>query len=100
MFGMKDFMNCINAICIENLGFDAKDFPAVQAMPELKDRVLNDIQEPEFTGVEPKRLISRVVFKWHRWKANEWKHKLCYKESMWSSFWSGVWNHLLKPKSI
>ena len=44
--------------------------------------------------------MARVAWKWHRWKANEWKHRLVYKESMRSTFWSGVWNHLLKPKSI
>lgn len=99
-YHMLDFYNCINAICVGDLGFDVKMFPNVQFDPAQKDKVLADILSPEFSGKEPRELISRVVFKWRRWKANEWKHKLCYKESMWSSFWSGVWNHLLKPSSI
>lgn len=99
-YDMRDFFNCLNAICVYDLGFDAEIFPYVQYNPDLKKRVLNEIVNPEFQGEEPKMLLSRVVFKFKRWKANGWKHKLCYKESMWCSFWSGVWNHLLKPASI
>ena len=34
---------------------------------------------------------AAVLFKFRRWKGSAWKHELCYKESMWSAFWSGVW---------
>ncbi len=67
---------------------------------ELKERVLNDILYPEFGGDEPLNMLSRVIFKYKCWKANEWKHRLCYNESMWSAFWSSVWGHILKPASI
>ena len=66
----------------------------------LKSRVLNDILSPEFQHETPKGFFRRICFKYHRWKANEWKHQLCYSDSMWSAFWSGVWSHLLKPSSI
>lgn len=99
-YGMRDFFNCLNGICVEDLGFEAEFFPYVQYNPDMKERVRNEIITPEFQAVEPKSLLPRVVFKYKRWKANGWKHKLCYKESMWSAFWSGVWNHLLKPASI
>lgn len=99
-YNMREFFNCINAICVNDLGFSATLFPNVQYLPDIKERVLNDIIFPEFTAVEPKSFIPRVIYKYRRWKANGWKHKLCYKESMWSAFWSGVWNHLLKPASI
>ena len=99
-FNMKDFFNCLNAICVEDLGFDVNIFPSVQFSPGIIERVLNDIMSPEFSGEEPKRLLPRLLFKYRRWKANEWKHDLCYAESMWSSFWRGVFNHLLKPSSI
>ncbi len=99
-YHMKEFFNCINAICVEELGFDSRIFPNVQFNPILKERVANDILKPEFNGEEPKHLLPRVFFKFKRWKANEWKHKLCYEESMWSSFWNGVWNHILKPSSL
>lgn len=99
-FHMREFFNCINAICVKDLGFSSSIFPYVQYLPDMKEIVLNDIISPKFTVAEPKGLFPRVIFKYRRWKANGWKHKLCYKESMWSGFWSGIWNHLLKPSSI
>lgn len=99
-YHMLDFFHTINAICVENLGFEAIIFYSVQYKPELKDRVLNDILEPEFTVEEPSSLIPRLMYKYKRWRGNAWKHEMCYNESMWSAFWSGVWGHLLKPSSI
>lgn len=99
-YGMMEMYNIINAICVENFRFDSQVFPKVQFNPILKDRVLQEILSPEFSSTVPKGFIKRVAFKLRRWKANEWKHQLCYKESMYSSFWTGVWNHLLKPSSI
>jgi hypothetical protein len=99
-FYLKLFFDCINAICVEDLGFDASIFPYVQLNPMIKERVLDDILHPKYSVREPSSLLPRLMYKFRRWKANEWKHKLCYKESMWSAFWSGVWGHLLKPSSI
>lgn len=99
-FHMTEFFNCINAICVEDLGFEVKIFPYIQFNPMLKDRVLNDILNPEFSRESPKGLVARLVFKYRRWKGNAWKHEMCYNESMWSAFWSGVWNHITKPASI
>lgn len=99
-FHMREFFNCINAICVEELGFASSIFSYVQFNPFLKERVLNDILNPRFQGEMPSNLFARILWKIRRWKANEWKHELCYKESMWSAFWSGVWGHLLKPASI
>ena len=99
-FGMKELFNIFNAICVEDLGFDSEIFPTVQFSPNLKTRVLNEILSPEYGEKLPKRLIPRALFKLRRWHGNAWKHELCYKESMWSAFWSGVWSHLLKPSSI
>lgn len=98
-FHMRDFFNITNAICVEDLGFNPSLFQYTQANPDLKNRVMEDIMNPKF-GEKPTKLFARIVWKLKRWKANEWKHKLCYRESMWSAFWSGVWNHLLKPSSI
>ena len=99
-YGMMDFYNSINAICVENLGFGSSIFPVVQYNPDLKEKVLNEIINPEF-GVElPSGFISRVSFKFHRWRGSAWKHKICYQDSLWSAFWHGVWTHFLKPSSI
>lgn len=99
-YHMTDFFNTINAISVEDLGFEASVFPSVQFNPFLKDKVLEDIINPKYSFEEPKSLIPRLIYKFKRWKGNSWKHKMCYNESMWSSFWSGVWGHLLKPASI
>ena len=97
---MTTMFNIFNAICVEDIGFEDAVFHQVQFNPLLKERVLKDILSPEFGEELPKNLVSRLIFKLRRWKGNAWKHELCYKESMWSAFWSGVWNHLLKPSSI
>ena len=99
-FHMIEFYNTINTICVEDLGFEASIFPFVNFRPDLKDRVLNDILYPKFSAREPSCLIPRLVYKYRRWQGNAWKQELCYSESRWSAFWSGIWGHLLKPASI
>ena len=99
-FGMRPFYMLLNAICIEDLGFEVTRFPFIQFDSILKARVLNDILCPEFTESVPNNVSARIIFKYRRWKANGWKHELCFKESMWSAFWSGVWGHLMKPGMI
>lgn len=99
-FHMKEFVSCINAICAENLGFPVDIFPAVQFIPELKERVLEDILEPEYTAAEPKGFFPRVIYKYKRWQGNAWKQKMCYGECRWVMFWSGIWAKILKPASI
>lgn len=99
-FGMKSMFNILNAICVDDLGFDVELFPTVQFDAFLKNRVLEDIISPEYSTEVPDELVKRVFFKFRRWYGNAWKHELCYNDTMWSAFWSGVWNHLLKPSSI
>lgn len=100
-FHMDEFENCINLICVEDLGFNRHIFSGLSGTEVgLKERILYDILKPEFSEQEPHQLWKRILFKYRRWKANEWKHKLCYNESMQSSFWSGVKNHMLKPAQI
>lgn len=99
-YGMMPAFNIFNAICVEDLGFDPGIFHRTQFNPTVKDRALNEILFCESTNKGPTALFTRVVYRYQRWRNSEWKHKLCYKESMWSSFLSGVWGHLLKPTSI
>lgn len=99
-FGMMPAFDIFNAICVEDFGFDASLFPAYKVDPELKNRVLMDIFKPEVPQNLPSGLFRRVIFKLRRFKANAWKHELCYNDSMWSAFWRGVWNHLIKPSII
>lgn len=99
-YKMVDFYNSINAICVEELGFEASMFHGVQFNLTMKENVLNDLLCPKFERSEPKWLLPRLVYKFRRWTANGWKRELCYDESGWSSLWSGICNHLLKPASI
>lgn len=99
-FGMTGAYAIFNAICIEHLGFDAGLFPSIAYDQDMKDRVLSEILSPEVPRDMPSNVLKRIRFKISRWKSNAWKHRLCYKESLWSAFWSGIWNHLLKPSSI
>ena len=99
-YHMKDFYNCLNAICVEDLGFPINIFQSVQFDPRLKEQVLQDLLAPEFTAEEPKGLFRKYCYKYKRWQGNAWKQEMCYGESRWSMFWSGIWNHLWKPKSI
>ena len=106
-YHMTDYYNCINAICVEDLGFQLVESLRLKVESQLesaefrklKERVLADILEPKFSRVPPdKRFLPKAWYMYRRWKGNEWKHKMCYNESMWSAFWSGMRNHLVKPK--
>lgn len=99
-YHMRAFFNTINAICVEDLGFEARIFPYVQFNPFLKDRVLSDVLDPKFSRESPVWILPRLIYKFRRWRGNIWKHKMCYNESLWSGFWSGIINHFLKPASI
>lgn len=99
-FHMKDFFNCLNAICVEDLGFVADIFPGVQFSPQLKERILEDILNPNYSTEEPVRLIPRLLYKFKRWEGNAWKQEVCYKENRWTLFWKGLFAHILKPLSF
>lgn len=105
-FHMRDFVYCINAICVEDLGFQPVESLKFRVESQLesaefrklKERVLSDILEPAFTAETPKPLIPRAIFKYKRWKGNGWKHKLCYGTSRWDGFLTLLMSHLMKPK--
>lgn len=99
-YNMKDFYGCLNAICVEDLAFDACLFNEVQFNPEIKDKVLDDILFPRYPLAEPKGFLRKYVYKYRRWKGNEWKHRLCYKESRSTEFWQGIMEHVFKPSDV
>lgn len=107
-YGMVKMFDVMNAICVEDLGFNLVESLGFSVESQLKSvefiklkgRVLSDILEPEINEKSPKHVWKRVPFKYRRWKANAWKHELCFNDSMGSAFWSGVKNHLMKPSSI
>ncbi len=96
-FGMKEFFNLINGICVDDLGFPSEMFYHMQFLPDIKEKVLKDILEPAYGATEPPSFIPRMVYKYRRWHGNAWKHELCYNETRWDAFWHGVRNHMIKP---
>lgn len=99
-YHMTGFFHCLNAICVDDLGFDVSVFPSIHFDAFLKERVLNDVLSPEFSEGTPAGLFRRIVFKYRRWQANAWKQDLCYGDNRFKSFWNGVWGHLIKPEMI
>lgn len=97
-FHMLDFYNCINAICVGDLGFNVKVFRNVQFDPALKDKVLADILSPEWVAAEPRGFFKRMAYKYRRWQGNAWKQELCYPESRFETFFTGLWSHIITPK--
>ena len=87
----------MNAICVENLGFDASIFHGIQFNPVLKEKVLRDIMYFGYSFEDSPSVIRKYAYMFQRWRGNIWKQKLCYKETIWSMFWNGIWSHLLKP---
>lgn len=97
---MNDFINCINAICIEELHFSSDVFPPIQYIPHLKSQILQDFFFPKYSVAEPKYIIPRVVYKIRRWKSNAWKRELCYGGNDLFNFFVGLRAHIKKPLSI
>ena len=98
--GMMPMFGILNAICVEDLGFEASLFPAVQFDSAVKARVLHEIFASVYQNDDDKGFLARQQNRYRRWRDNGWKHDLCYRESRWSAFWCGVWGHILKPASI
>lgn len=97
-YHLGEFSNCINAICVEDLGFDKGRFPQGVFNHPLKERILMDILEPEFASGEPNGFIRRMLFKYRRWQGNAWKQRLCYDDNRFVSLWTGLGEHIFKPR--
>ena len=97
---MDSFLACINAVCCEYLGLDRGLVPALEADGGLVKRFMDDVLKPEFSGGIPPGFFSGLLFRYRRWRANAWKHRMVYPESLFKTFWVQVWAHLLKPSSL
>ena len=99
-YHLTQFFHCINAILVEDLGFEAGIFPALAFEPALKARIREAILSQSVVKTEPARFLPRVLFRYRRWKGNNWKRRLCFPDSVWSIFWLGVKAHIKKPGTI
>ncbi len=99
---MLRFLLCLNALAVDVMGIDAALMPPFTRDRQLEQRVLADILKPEFSETEPAEagLARRVAFRTKRWWANRWKHRICYRESLWLTFLVQVRSHLMKPDTL
>lgn len=86
---LDGFANVLNAIGVRYLGFPRGLFYEVSEDEGLVERVFGDVLSPEFGEMEDGSLLSGVWVKGRRFWRNRWKHRLCYKDSLWSGFWWG-----------
>ena len=99
---MHQFLDCLNAICIDKLGLPQQCVPEFKRNPQLEERVWNEIMQPEFNEQQPRNAgyIKSWCYMFRRWWANRWKHRIVYNESLAKTFFVQLWSHLLKPKSL
>ena len=95
--GLLRYFNLMALISVERLGFSRDIFHCEVKEDELKERVFNDIIEPEYDTPLGKGALRIMVGKTRRWWSNRWKHRLCYPDSLLSGFVYGVWAKIQKP---
>lgn len=95
--GLLRYFNLMALICVEKLGFSRDIFHCELKEDELKERVFNDIIEPEFDEPLGDGALRILIGKMRRWWSNRWKHRLCYPDSLLSGFVYGVWAKVQKP---
>lgn len=95
---MHKFLNAINSICVDYLGYDSKTFRIEKRDDELRDRVLEDILYSGFQGKIPSmnNKISYGLAKACRMWHNRWKYSIVYDESLLSSFLYSTLNRIKK----
>ncbi len=97
-YRMDKYFHCMNAICVEDLGFAADIFPKGDVDSALKERILMDILEPRYQVEEPKGFIRKMAYKFRRWQGNAWKQRLVYDDNRFVSFWTGLGEHVVGPE--
>lgn len=100
---MHIFLDCQNAICVNELGFSSEHFPVRKSRPELEKRIFNDIISPEFNEDAPdmrQNFLKYCYVKTKRNFANKWKYDITYKESFYSILFRFAWNRIKSPYSF
>ena len=100
-YNIELFLDVINSLSSQLCGIDIELMPNTLQHKELEARVLGDILNPEFNSSKPERGLLRIVaYKFGRWWANRWKHRMVYNDSLTTTLFTQLWSHLLKPKSF
>lgn len=86
---MDKYLSCLNAICVDYLGFNPEQFPIRKKNEELKIRVIEDILNKEFDEEIPdrhKHFLKYCFVKTKRLWANRWKSQITNTDSFVSAF--------------
>lgn len=88
--GCSPFLNCLNGICVESLGFAAEDFPVRMRDGKLQSRMLSDILHPEFDEEIPdtSHTLRYAIAKTRRILTNRWKYKMVSDERIVVTIWN------------
>lgn len=102
MMNMHNFLGALNAICIKYWGLSPDFGLSIDVDSQLVERVAQEIIHPEFEELKPTNagLVRSLSYMLRRWWTNRWKHRICYRDSLISTFFVQLWSHLLKPKSL
>lgn len=92
-YNMHRFLECLNAICVEDLGFANELFPHKDCDKSLKTRVLEEI----LAGPDIKKDASAWL-RTKRWWQHRWKHEICYSDSMFSSFITSITANIIPTR--
>ena len=99
---MHRFLDAINSICIDYLGYSKEIIPVEKLDIELRERVLNEILNNHDTAKLPNdnmtiaEKINYGIAKTIRFWKNRWKYRIVYDESLLTSFYTLSLNRLLK----
>lgn len=84
-YNMHKFLMCLNAICVEDFGLEKTAFDIRFYDGALKMRVLDEILHG------PKLVKDASAWlRTKRWWQHRWKHRICYSDSLLSSFFYSV----------
>lgn len=76
---LRDFFNCVNAICVEDLGFLSEIFHVVQFVPEKKEQILDEMFSWGYLDLSSNGIIVRCLRNFHCWKTRGRRYKLCFR---------------------
>ena len=81
---MIGFLDVLNGICVEYLGYPREMFPVTDVDAALRDRVMDDILVPECRNRIPER-SHRLAYMWgkfYRHIRSQWKRRMVFDETL------------------
>lgn len=94
---MHRFLDAINSICVDYLGYPSEEYPIENRDDKLRNKVLQEIFSPAFQEEIPSRdnLLAYGWVKTKRLWCNRWKYQIVYKESLLQTLYNTIYNRIL-----